>query len=562
MKARQKILAIDDEAVVRASFRSYLEDLNYQVVEAEDGQIGLQRYRQESPDLILLDLRLPGVDGLHVLETIRNEAADLPIIVVSGTGVIGDVVRAVRLGANNYLLKPIEDLEILGHAVGQALERSRLLGENQRYQQQLEYQVEQRTAELKLHQEHLEELVEEQTKDLKREILERQTAEASLRRSEQRFRDVAESTSDWIWEMDENLRFSYFSERFQEIFHGVTPDKYIGKTRLELASPEELEHNPGKWRAHLSDLRQHRPFRRFEYEIELSDGARITVQLSGKPLFDSAGRFAGYRGTGSDITDLRQAQNKLIQSEKMAALGGLVAGVAHEINTPVGIGVTAASHLGLLVDKLDRLYRSGELSKQDLEESMDELQQTAQVISSNLKRAADLIQSFKQVAVDQSTQERRRFNLSSYLQEILLSLNPRLKRTGHRVEVNCPPDVELDSYPGALSQILANLVMNSLVHGFEREPQGRIEISASHQGKAVQIKYRDNGCGMSSEQAAHIFDPFYTTKRGEGGSGLGMNVVFNLITDKLGGSIECSTAPGQGLAYRILLPLAVPVGKD
>ena len=166
-----KILTIDDEAAVRTSFRTYLEDNDYQVLEADNGRVGLQRYAREKPDLVLLDLRLPEIDGLDVLAAIREQAPDVPVIVVSGTGVIGDVVRAVRLGASNYLLKPIEDLTILGYSVSQALERATLLRENRLYQQQLETQVEQRTAELRLHQEQLEDAVEARTRDLKREIL-------------------------------------------------------------------------------------------------------------------------------------------------------------------------------------------------------------------------------------------------------------------------------------------------------------------------------------------------------------------------------------------------------
>ena len=220
----------------------------------------------------------------------------------------------------------------------------------------------------------------------------------------------------------------------------------------------------------------------------------------------------------------------------------------------LGIGVTASSHLRLMVDKFGALYWSGEAANQDLEEFLEELQQAAKVIESNLKRAADLIHSFKQVAVDQSTQERRIFNLGSYLKEILLSLNPRLKRTRHRVQVHCPPEMELDSYPGALSQILTNLVMNSLIHGFEDGQKGSIDIDACWQGGDILLTYRDDGCGMAPEQVARIFDPFYTTKRGSGGSGLGMNVVYNLVTETLGGRIDCSTSPGQGLTYQILLP--------
>jgi PAS domain S-box-containing protein len=468
------------------------------------------------------------------LERVREISPETSVIVISGSGVIDDVVQALQLGACNYLLKPIHDLSVLLYAVEKALERVRMIRERKRYQERLEEEVVQRTAQLQLHQEHLEELVDERTRDLQRE-------------------DFAESASDWLWEMDAELRFSYFSERLQHIL-GMDLAALIGRKRAELAGEAVMAREPVKWREHLDLLRRHEPFRNFEYGFERRDGAILQVQLSGNPVFDEEGQFTGYRGTGRDVSDLRSTQDKLMQSEKMAALGGLVAGVAHEINTPVGIGVTASTHLQECIRHFEALYRSDRASKQDLEELLEDVREAGEVIHANLQRAIELIQSFKQVAVDQSTQERRRFNLRTYLQEILLSLHPRLKRTSHRVELNCPDDIELDSYPGAVSQILTNLVMNSLIHAFEADEKGALSIDASRVEGGVRLTYADNGRGMSSEQAARVFEPFYTTRRGSGGSGLGMNIVYTLVTDTLGGSIECTTQPGKGVSYQITIP--------
>ncbi len=550
---QEKILIIDDERAIRGSIRAYLEYCGFEVIEAENGRTGLERFQQEQPDLIMADLHMPEIDGLELLERVREISPETSVIVISGSGVIDDVVQALQLGACNYLLKPIHDLSVLLYAVEKALERVRMIRERKRYQERLEEEVVQRTAQLQLHQEHLEELVDERTRDLQREIAERRLAETSLKASEQRFRDFAESASDWLWEMDAELRFSYFSERLQHIL-GMDLAALIGRKRAELAGEAVMAREPVKWREHLDLLRRHEPFRNFEYGFERRDGAILQVQLSGNPVFDEEGQFTGYRGTGRDVSDLRSTQDKLMQSEKMAALGGLVAGVAHEINTPVGIGVTASTHLQECIRHFEALYRSDRASKQDLEELLEDVREAGEVIHANLQRAIELIQSFKQVAVDQSTQERRRFNLRTYLQEILLSLHPRLKRTSHRVELNCPDDIELDSYPGAVSQILTNLVMNSLIHAFEADEKGALSIDASRVEGGVRLTYADNGRGMSSEQAARVFEPFYTTRRGSGGSGLGMNIVYTLVTDTLGGSIECTTQPGKGVSYQITIP--------
>jgi len=258
---------------------------------------------------------------------------------------------------------------------------------------------------------------------------------------------------------------------------------------------------------------------------------------------------------------LQEAQARLITSEKMAALGNLVAGVAHEINTPLGIGVTAASHLEQRVRSARDAYRTGRLSKSEFEEFLATADESAGLVLANLNRAAQLVQSFKQVSVDQSGEHRRTFRLGAYLDEVLVSLRPELKRKHVDVAVSCPEDLALDGYPGAVSQIMTNLVMNSLIHGFEEREGGNIRIDVVVGASTARLRYADDGCGMSQDQVLRIFDPFFTTKRGRGGSGLGMNIVFNLVTQMLGGTIVCQSAPGAGCSFDIVVPLQAPLSS-
>lgn len=251
---------------------------------------------------------------------------------------------------------------------------------------------------------------------------------------------------------------------------------------------------------------------------------------------------------------LRDTQAQLVQSEKLASLGALVAGVAHEINTPVGVGVTAASTLAARAAQLRERYSSDTLTRSDLERFVAVAEESTRILLANLNRAADLIHSFKQVAVDQSSGERRRFDLKKYLEEVLASLNPQLRRPGHSVSIDCPEGIEVDGYPGALAQIITNFVTNSLLHAYAPGQRGQIRIQARAQDGSIELHYRDDGHGMPPEDLARIFDPFFTTKRGTGGSGLGMHIVYNLVTQMLGGQISVNSAPGQGVEFRVTFP--------
>jgi signal transduction histidine kinase len=275
---------------------------------------------------------------------------------------------------------------------------------------------------------------------------------------------------------------------------------------------------------------------------------------------DNARLFAETQQANAELSqtleNLKAAQRQLVEAEKMAALGGLVAGVAHEINTPVGVGVTAASLLEEKTVAFRQTYQSGQMKRSDLEKYLDLASQSSQMLLNNLHRAAELIQSFKQVAVDQSSEERRLFLVKAYLEEVLLSLHPKLKRTPLTVEVQVDDSLALDSYPGAFAQIVTNLVMNSLTHAYELGQAGRLTFQFNQENGRFVFEYTDDGRGIPQEHLGKIFDPFFTTKRGQGGSGLGLHIIYNLVTQKLKGTIRCESEAGHGTRFVIEAPMA------
>lgn len=279
------------------------------------------------------------------------------------------------------------------------------------------------------------------------------------------------------------------------------------------------------------------------------------------------------------LRQIGETQAQLVKSEKMAALGGLVAGVAHEINTPIGIGVTAISFLQNETSRLRQRFNGSVPDHNAMDEFMDTVAEIATTVLSSLRRAADMIHSFKQVAVDQTVEAPRTINLCQYINDVLLTLLPKYKKTAHTITVDCRPDLELETCPGAISQIITNLVINTLIHGFEGISKGEILIAVTEEDGLISLRYSDNGRGMDSETLARAFEHFFTTNRSHGGSGLGLNIVHNLVTGKLNGTIECTSEPGRGTVFDIQIPhsgstesgraaprdrgaVATPAGKD
>ncbi len=262
------------------------------------------------------------------------------------------------------------------------------------------------------------------------------------------------------------------------------------------------------------------------------------------------------------LVQLRRTQKSLIQAEKMAATSLLVAGVAHEINTPVGVVLTASTLLSVKTKEVKALLDGKQLQRRHLDGYLETIDEMLSCIETNITRTGQLVQSFKQVAVDQTSQERRTFDLSSYIHEVLVSLGPRLRRTGHNIQFDGLTSLKVDSFPGAIAQILTNLIINATQHAFDEGHTGRITISLGLEGETVRLICSDDGKGVPPENLGRIFDAFFTTRRGDGGTGLGLHIVYAQVTATLGGTIAVRSELGRGTSFDITFPRITPESSE
>lgn len=254
-------------------------------------------------------------------------------------------------------------------------------------------------------------------------------------------------------------------------------------------------------------------------------------------------------------------QTQLVEMENMAALGTMMSSLTHEINTPIGVAITAISHLNTIQEMSANAFEKGEIKKSDLAKFYRECNESCDIIERNLMRSTQLIKTFKQLSIDQHSQDARSINICNYLDEILLSLKPRLKRAKHKFCLDIDPELTVMSNPGAISQLFINLILNSAQHGFGKNEIGHIFISARQRkdsiyGTALEFIYRDNGKGMSENTIENIYKPFFTQARHAGGSGLGMHICYNLVVKVLNGQIDCHSKLGKGVEFRVIIPIA------
>ena len=255
------------------------------------------------------------------------------------------------------------------------------------------------------------------------------------------------------------------------------------------------------------------------------------------------------------IENLKKTQNKLIESEKLAALGNMVAGVAHEINTPVGIGLTGSSHLEFITENIFDKYKNESMSEEEFEDYIKTSIELSKVINSNLNRTADIVKNFKQVAIDQTSEQKRIFNIKEYIKGILISIDSIKGEKDLDISINCDDNLEIVSYPGFFAQIITNLVSNSISHGFEDKQKGSINFDVNIEDNNLCFKYSDDGRGISKDNLPKIFDLFFSTNKQNGGSGLGMNIIYNLVTVNLHGTINCTSNENEGTTFYIVIPL-------
>lgn len=387
-----------------------------------------------------------------------------------------------------------------------------------------------------------------------------------------RLRHAVEVAGDGFAIYDANDRITICSSRFAALY-GLTVEQSIGKSFEELVARgfergvyDPADSGPGS--AAVASLTRRRISERM-IEIRTKAGEwflvheRITpsgdlvvvrTNITARRRMEDELRRAKEEAERA-LAELRDTQASLVLAEKMASLGSLVAGMSHEISTPLGIGVSAASHLAEEIAKLATQFQDDQLKRGDLQDFIESAAEAIRIMQSNLGRAARLIQAFKQVSADQTTDEIRSFDLGDYLREIMLSLAPVLRNTSHRVEIDCPDQLTVRSRPGAIGQIITNLVMNALQHAFEAVESGiiRIRVTQPRLGR-VSIEFSDNGQGIAAEFLPRVFDPFFTTKRGTGGTGLGLHIVYNLVSQVLGGTIAVSSREGEGTRFTINFP--------
>jgi PAS domain S-box-containing protein len=415
---------------------------------------------------------------------------------------------------------------------------------------------------------------------------------AQLRESQQRLKLISDNIPDsTVYQLDCGgpdgpRRFTYLSEGIQRT-HGLAAEDVMRDPTLlyNQMNPEDLV----LMRAlELECIANMTPFKA-ETRCTLPDGRQCWIFITSSPRKMSNGHIV-FDGMSIDITEqkqqeerihelntmleqrvqertaklssaldgLRRTQRELLQSEKLASLGALVAGVAHELNTPIGTAVTVASTLVQTHKRFKELAETG-LTRSGLAEYLSDVQEGGLIIERNLERAAELIGGFKQLAVDQTSYQRRSFSVHEVAQEIILSMKPTLRKTKFELVTDIPQDLVLDGLPGPLGQVLINLINNALVHAFGDRDTGTISLSArAAEPGWISLTVSDDGRGIPEDHQSKIFDPFFTTKMGQGGSGLGLHITYTLVTGPLGGRIELHSAPGQGTSFVLHLPLVAP----
>ncbi|MDB5547775.1 MAG: multi-sensor signal transduction histidine kinase [Tardiphaga sp.] len=409
-----------------------------------------------------------------------------------------------------------------------------------------------------------------------RDITNQKRAEAAVRESRRLLQQVIDTVPAVINVKDPELRYVLMNRYMAGIF-SIEPNDAIGRTTSELMS---------RYGAGKTDANDKRVLEKgselgfYEEEYKDSSGAMRQWLVNKLPLRDADGRIDYIVTVALDIGDrkrgeqdmreakdaaeaallnLRDTQNSLIEAEKLAALGRLVAGVAHEVNNPVGISLTVASSLERKVALFATEVARGDLRRSSLNEFIASNRDAAQQLVANLNRAAELIQSFKQVAADRNYSDQRVFDLADLTEQVVMSLKPGLRKQNLALVVDCQPGLVMNSYPGPYGQVLTNLFLNAVAHAFPDGGGGTVTITATEMGPHnVEIVFADDGCGMSPEVKRRAFDPFFTTRRDKGGTGLGLHIAFNIVTSKLGGRIALSSEPGAGTRIAILLPRNAP----
>ncbi|QPF82359.1 PAS domain S-box protein [Bradyrhizobium genosp. L] len=410
-----------------------------------------------------------------------------------------------------------------------------------------------------------------------RDITDQKRAEDAIAEGRRLLQMVIDTVPAVINVKDRELRYVLMNRYMAGIF-GIEPQEAIGKTTADLMS------RYGAAKTDENDKRvltARRELGFYEEEYQDSAGNMRQWLVNKLPILDGQGEIENIVSVALDIGErkrseqemrkakdsaeaalrnLRETQNSLIEAEKLAALGRLVAGVAHEVNNPVGISLTVASALERKTALFGAQIERGDLRRSSLNEFIDTARDASSQLVANLNRAAELIQSFKQVAADRNYSDQRSFDLGDLTEQVVMSLRPGLRKHNLTLNVDCEPSLIMNSYPGPYGQVLTNLFLNAVAHAFPDGKAGEVDIQVRSSGKDnVEVLFSDNGCGMSLDVRRRAFDPFFTTRRDQGGTGLGLHIVYSIVTNRLGGRLNLDSEPGRGTRIQMILPRVAPL---
>ena len=535
------VMVVDDTPANLHLFIKLLTAQGYHIRPITEGTQAIAAAQSSPPDVILLDIQMPDMDGYEVCQRLKADrrTCDIPVIFLTVLDDEDSIVKGFEVGGIDYITKPVRERELLARVKNQIELRS------------------------------LQKRLSEKNKQQGVLLAQYEAADTALKESEEKFSTAFHSTPLPTTIVNiSNEQFVVVNQAFMQQT-GYSREDAIGHTAAELGIWQSLPQRA----AILTQLKTQGQVHGAKANFRSKAGEIKTVILFLEIIYLNSESYI--LATGQDITQqqadqqklidqtqalsqtldtLQTAQAELIRSAKMAALGNLVAGVAHEISTPVGTAVMTASTLENATQSIAADLKQGEIKRSSFENYLGVAAECSHLMLNNLTRAGELINTFKKVAVDQTSVQKRTFLLKPYIEEVVANLLPQFKKTLHRTQVIGDSTLLIDSYPGSLAQIITNLTTNSLIHAYPDNQSGVISITIATQLSNIALTYHDDGCGIAPEHQSRIFEPFFTTARDTGGSGLGLHLVYNLVTQTLNGNIQMVSTPGQGTTFTITFP--------
>ncbi len=565
------ILLAEDDPFVRRYMAGYLRKQGYNVMTTDNGSLALEMFIEHDPDILLTDLDMPGLDGLQLLRAVRARAADMPIILVSGVGTMEDVIEAIRLGAWDYVTKPIHDPTLLLHAVEQALERSYLLEKVARYQEDLEQTVARRTAELSL-----------RTSQVEKEVRERRAAQAAILHAKKEWEHTADSMDYFVALIDREYRIVRVNRTLSNAL-GMTPEEMIGMPCCKALHGRD---------APLADCPHARVFAdRQPHTMEICEerlGGHIHYTVS--PYYDpDDDTLIGSVLVGRNINrekrleeEKKAFQAQLLHAQKLESVGRLAAGIAHEINTPVQFVGTnidflqeCFNDLSLLVDQLQillaaarenrltpELFRDAEacLDEVDWQYLQEEIPQAISQSRDGVARVSSIVRAMKEFS-HPASRKKTEADINRIIETTVTVARNEWKYVAEidlRLADDLPP---IPCLVDEMGQVILNLLVNAahaIAGKLGENPdgdKGTITIRTEARKDGIEIRISDTGTGMPAEIHEKVFDPFFTTKEVGRGTGQGLTIAHDVISDKHGGSLTFESVEGEGTTFIIRLPL-------